>query len=66
MTYLEMMKAGDENDIAGVLCDLMNEASDLLDKKEHFFTSACAFCPAIDQCERRRNGFHAWLQKEVE
>lgn len=67
MTYLELMKTGEERQIAAMLCDLVNDVVEAIESTNHRYCfHACEGCPASEMCKAGHNGFHAWLQKEVE
>ena len=60
MTIREALSTLSNVEIAQMLCDMIDEYAGKND------VHTCRFCPVEKNCKRGRNGFLAWLEKEVD
>lgn len=57
MTVLEAFRSKSKEELARILCDIVQDAADLSD--DYF----CDRCPASKWCRNGHNGFIDWLEK---
>ena len=68
MTRLDILRTGTTEEIAELLCDLIQEYSWLTEEMAEgsiVFPHSCRSCPANKTCKPKHHGFVEWLQEEM-
>lgn len=66
MTRLELLRSGDEEQVARLLCEILEDTFDNLYEKENRMYHQCHYCPARNTCYTGHKGFRDWLKGEAE
>lgn len=66
MNNKEKINAMTIEELAGKLCDLVQEVMYRAEKTDWRFSSDCKYCPANQYCEKGKTGFIDMLAQEAE
>lgn len=66
MNNKEKINAMTIEELAGKLCDLVQEVMYRAEKADSSFDSDCKYCPAYQFCKKGETGFIAMLAQEAE